>query len=305
MLAQRLFQTLAVLVGLAILAALPISALAQDGPEYSGSYALLIGVSEYDDDFWDPSVLPNVQRYLKDMREALSKDFRIVEVVNPKNTDLRNAIGKFLDTYGGRWSDNRLLIYFMGHGHTFFKEDPRNPGSKKYEGYLVSRNDVHVNSPQGERQFRTEAVPMSVVRDLARSIKAKHTLFILDACFSGGAIPAEKKEGEKEASLLSLDAESVVQVPPPESVVRVITSGDASQKVPAKSTFTESFVEAVTMAHVAAAADENGDGDLTGKELGKFLFWEVYRASGTKQTPYTSKLSGEGDFVFRVPRDKP
>lgn len=49
--AQRSFQALAVLAGLSVLA------LAQDGPDYPdhpGSYALLIGVSQYDHDFWRP-----------------------------------------------------------------------------------------------------------------------------------------------------------------------------------------------------------------------------------------------------------
>ena len=57
MMPQRSFETLAILVGLAVLAALPIPVLAQDGPdgpEYFGSYALLIGVGKYDRDFWKP-----------------------------------------------------------------------------------------------------------------------------------------------------------------------------------------------------------------------------------------------------------
>lgn len=298
MMAQRLFQTLAVLVGLAVLGALPMPALAQGGSdyaEYSGSYALLIGMSEYDDDFWEPSLLPKVPGYLEDMRKALSKDFGVVEVVsNLKNSELRKALERFLTTYGGEWSENRLLIYFMGHGHTLLR-DPRNPGSNEYVGYLVSRDDVPVNSSKGESRFRTEAFPMTAVQDWAfKYVRAKHTLFILDACFSGHAIPDEKNEGEKMDSLL----------PPAESIVQVITSGSAFQKVPAKSIFTESFLKAITTAN--ADADKNRDGHLTGTELGDFLFWEVTRASGGHQTPYTSQLvDGSGDFVFRVSGHNP
>lgn len=301
--AQRLFQTLAVLVGLAVLAALPLPALAQDGagyPEYSGSYALLIGVGKYDDDFWDPSALPNVQRYLEDMKEALtSQGFRDgdVEIVeDPKNTELREAIRKFLMTHG-RWSDNRLLIYFMGHGHTL-AENPRNPGINEKElGYLVSRDDVPVNSRRGESKFRTEAVPMSEVWNWAYKYKAKHTLIILDACFSGHAIPPDSLDDkdDTEESLWPSD-------PEPESVVQVVTAGNAFQKVPAKSMFTELLLDAITMARTGTDADKNLDGLLTGTELGNFLYWKVARASGGGQTPFTS-TTGEGEFVFRVPRD--
>ena len=304
MMAQKSFKMLVILAGMAVLGALPIQTFAQDGPdcrpdlnpavnsapEYSGSYALLIGVGKYDD-FWDPPLLPMVPEYLNDLKQALCKGgFDEVNVVpNPTNFELREELRKFMVEYGDRGSDDRLLIYFMGHGHSFPESDNR------YTGYLVSRNDGEVNSEEGKKKFRTEAVPMSAVGVWAsKLIREANTLFMLDACFSGHAIPDAKKKGKREASLL---------LPDPERVVRVITSGDASQKVPAKSTFTESFLEAITTEH--ADADKNGDGDLTGEELGRFLFWEVYRASSGKQTPYTSKLSGEGEFVFRVPRDNP
>ena len=217
------------------------------------------------------------------MRQALiGRGFNVTVVADPTNSELHQALSEFLITYGGRYSDSRLLVYFIGHGHMF-----RNANSGRDEGYLVSRNDVPVNSPQGERKFRTGAVPISMVRNLAESIQAKHTLFMLDAAFSGHAIPNE----EPGPSLY-----------PDEYVVQGIIAGEAYQMVPAKSTFTEAFLEAIT----TTRADDNGDGLLTGTELGSFLFWQVYRASSGHQTPHASKLSGgPGDFVFRVPRDNP
>lgn len=284
MMSGRSFKILAVVLGMAALGALPIPALAQDGPKYpgyTGSYALLIGVSQYDHKFWRP--LPNVPGYLDDIRQALiSKGFEVEVVSDPTNSELRQVLKHFMMTYGGTWPDNRLMIYFMGHGHAL-----RNADIGRYEGYIVSRDDAPVSSPQGKFKFLKEAVPMTKLWELARFIEAKHTLFILDADFSGHAIP-----GEKADPLLP---------PDPERVVRVITSGDASQRVPAKSIFTELLVEAIT----TARADKDGDGLLTGTELGYFLIREVTRASGGHQTPATSQLFGEGEFVFRVPRENP
>ena len=293
MMAQKRFQTLVVMAGVAVLGALPISALAQDGSEYSGSYALLIGVGKYDHGFWRPSVLPNVQRYLEDMKKALTnqgfRDDDVEIVPDPTNSELRNSLHKFLTNYGGR-DYSRLLIYFMGHGYSSYNSD-----KEVYTGYLVSRDDVPANSHDNGK-FEDEAIPMYVVRDWASKYitRAKHTLFIIDACYSGHAIPPGPLD----------DSESLLP-PDPEYVVQVVTAGSAFQKVLAKSMFTESLLEAITTARTGTDADENLDGFLTGTELGDFLHWKVARASGGHQTPYTSQLFGGGEFVFHVPRDNP
>ena len=299
MMAQEWFRTLAVLAGLAVLGALPIPALAQDGPvypEYSGSYALLIGVSEYDYyNSWKN--LPNVPGYLKRMEKALeSVGFDEVEVIqSPDRTALRKALDTFGSAYGKKWShfDNRLLIYFIGHGYRELLDEENN----EYKGYLVSKDDAPVSLPDGKSKFMKEAVPMTELWELAESIKAKHTLFILDSCFSGLAITSGR--------------ETFLLPPPPDRkdgknwdkpVTQVITSGNEKRRVPAQSIFTELFLEAVT----TARGDDDGDGFVTGTELGEFLNRVVDEVSQNYQTPYYVKLfGGEGDFVFRVPRDNP
>lgn len=137
---------------------------------------------------------------------------------------------------------------------------------------------------------------MMEVRDLAKSIEAKHTLFVLDACFSGHAIPPVVENGAKEDSIL-------LATPDPEYAVQVITAGDSSQQVPANSIFTRWFLKAITTAH--ADADDDRDGRLTGTELGVFLHKKISHVSGHRQTPYRSRFGGTGEFVFHVPRDNP
>lgn len=299
MMAQRLFQTLAILAGLAVVAALPIPALAQDGPdypEYSGSYALLIGMSEYDYyNSWRN--LPNVPGYLERMEKALELvGFDEVKVIeSPDRTALSNALDAFVRAYGEKWSnhDNRLLIYFIGHGYRELL-DERND---EYKGYLVSKDDAPVSSPDSKLEFLKEAVPMEKLWELAKSIKAKHTLFILDSCFSGLAITAGR-----ETILLSSPPDQNDRKNWGKPVTQIITSGNERRRVPAQSIFTELFLEAVT----TARGDDDGDGFVTGTELGEFLNRVIDEVSQNYQTPYYVKLfGGEGDFVFRVPRDNP
>ena len=35
------------------------------------------------------------------------------------------------------------------------------------------------------QQFATDAIPMSELQNIAESVSAKHTLFVMDACYSG------------------------------------------------------------------------------------------------------------------------
>ena len=82
---------------------------------YKESYALVVGVSEYEKGW---PTLPGVLKDVELVKYALEeKDFHVITVINPSFDALRNAIEKFIHSYGQQ-EDNRLLFYFAGHGHT-------------------------------------------------------------------------------------------------------------------------------------------------------------------------------------------
>src|SRR5688500_18729696 len=94
------------------------------GPEgqirelYSGSYALLVGVAQYQDRAaWSsldsiPDELGNLEATLK------AQGFGAVErVTNPTGAELRRAIDDFIGRYGFN-TGNRLFFFFAGHGYT-------------------------------------------------------------------------------------------------------------------------------------------------------------------------------------------
>src|SRR5262245_44545994 len=104
-----------------------------NGSLYAASYALLIGASDYDNkDAWDN--LPGVLTDLDEVGKALEKHGFIVEYLrNPTRQEFRNALDSFIDRYGFKY-DNRLLVYFAGHGFMRKREDQREVG------YLVMRD---------------------------------------------------------------------------------------------------------------------------------------------------------------------
>lgn len=75
---------------------------------YKGSFALVIGVSDYL--FWDK--LPGVKTDVPAVKAALEKHGFTVKTVEPKPTrgDILAAIQQFIDDYGIDY-DNWLLIY--------------------------------------------------------------------------------------------------------------------------------------------------------------------------------------------------
>jgi hypothetical protein len=122
----------------------------QEGQEvavYDGSYALLIGVSDYDDPkSWNPSDL-----------------------------EMEKAIKDFIRVHGAK-ENARLLIYYSGHGYS-------TDAGKFKIGWLVPRNAPHpLGAPEA---FRVTALSMRRINEYSEIIRSKHVLWVFDSCFSG------------------------------------------------------------------------------------------------------------------------
>lgn len=242
---------------------------------YSGSHALLIGVSRYVAGWPRLESIPGEMQKLR--LSLLAKGFNVVVVMDPDSKRMEGAFRKFIDDYGFDL-ENRLLIFYSGHGFT------RSVGGRQ-KGYLVP-----VDAPvptDDERGFLKKAITMSQVQTWARKIEAKHALFLFDSCFSGTifktrALPVPRHITDKTAR----------------PVRQFITAGSAGQEVPAKSVFLPSFIRAIE-----GAGDLDKDGYVTGSELGQYLHKTVL-AYNTGQTPQYGKINDpaldEGDFVFRL-----
>ena len=141
---------------------------------YQGSYALVIGVSDYQDNAWVD--LDSVPADVDAVRKTLERQGFIVQtVMNPTESMLRDHFEEFIDDYGYE-PENRLLFYYAGHGHTQERKG-------RQFGYLVPADapDPYSN----ERTFSKKALKMEQIRSWARQIESKHALFVFDSCFSG------------------------------------------------------------------------------------------------------------------------
>ena len=242
---------------------------------YKESHALVIWAGDYQ--HWDK--LKMIEAEAKEVAAALKRHgFEISMVGNPSGYRLRQTIQTFINNYGYA-SDNRLVIYFAGHGFTIKTTN---------KGYLVP-----IDAPNPAINYRNKPAFLKAALDMEQFIswskqsEAKHILFVFDSCFSGMIF--------KQRSSLTqpLYIESVMNKP----VRQFLTAGDSDQRVPEKSEFTPLFIRALE-----GEADMVRDGYVTGSELGLFLKQNLGEYTKT-QTPQFGTIRDpeldQGDIIFR------
>ena len=210
---------------------------------YNESHALLIGVSNYTKG-WPK--LPGVGQDVTAIKTLLEKQgFNVVTVNDPDREALLKAFDSFIERHGYN-PDDRLIIYFAGHGHTVKQ------AYGEEMGYIVP---IDAPNPNTDRNgFLSKALDMQTVEVYAKRIQSKHVLFVFDSCFSGSIFALSRAVPE------SISYKTI------KPVRQFITSGSAEEQVPDKSLFRDQLISALN-----GEADLNKDGYITGTELGEFL----------------------------------
>lgn len=255
----------------------PVLITTSEGEEvglYRESHALLIGVSDYQAGWPD---LPGVKKDVEIVRSTLEEQgFNVVMVNDPSRTELEQAFTDFINTYGQE-TENRLLFYFSGHGHTL------ELAYGDEMGYIVPSDAP--NPYEDESGFIATALDMQMIEVYAKRIQAKHAIFLFDSCFSGSIFS------------LSRAAPESISYKTAQPVRQFLTSGSAEEQVPDESIFRQQFVSALS-----GEGDLNSDGYVTGAELGEFLQEKVVNYSKGAQHPQYGKIRhatlDKGDFVF-------
>ncbi len=224
--------------------------------------------------------LPGVKTDVEVVSRALEKNGFEVEVVeDPTLDELEIAIEDFIFEKGAD-PENRLLIYYAGHGHT------KTLGYGGEMGYLVPA-DAPLPKKGRDIAFQRKVMSMQQIEVFAKNTSAKHVLFMFDSCFAGSVFLATRA------------APSYIEVFTEEPVRQFITSGSADQEVPDNSIFRRAFVDALE-----GSADFDKDGYLTGSELGTYIQKRTAEDWKGDLTPQYGKLQdpnlNKGDFVFEL-----
>ncbi|MBW2618509.1 MAG: caspase family protein, partial [Deltaproteobacteria bacterium] len=245
-------------------------------PNYSNSYALVIGINEYK----SASPLAYAVNDAKVIARVLTEDFSFPKdnvslLLDKKAT--RSAITKrFLSfAFGGAAINDRVFVFFAGHGLT----SPSRSGGEV--GFLVPYD--------GDQKNYASLIRWDELTRSSDLIEAKHILFLMDACYGGLAITRTLKPGAMRF-LKDMLLRSARQV---------LTAGKADEPVadyggprPGHSVFTGHLLEGLS----GEAADP--EGVITANGLMAYVHLKVSRDPNSKQTPHYGYLDGDGDFIF-------
>ncbi len=249
---------------------------ARVGKVYGKSIALVIGISKYA----HMTPLTGAVRDAKAMGEVLTDHgFEVTLLLDEEAT--ASQIKRLLTA--GRVEDigetDRVFIYFAGHGVSV-GEDHR------AMGYLMpvdAREDLAA----------ADGIDMEWLQRIFRiQYRAKHVMFVADACYSGlaistrGASPRAKNPG-----VLARLTDKPVRL--------ALTAGSAGQQAHEEGghgLFTYKLLNALR----GAADSGNRDGVVTSAELWAYVQTEVTQTAarkGYEQTPQFGR-EGEGEMLF-------
>lgn len=265
---------------------------------YSKSYALIIGNSDYDvqDD------LPKVKQDVQVVGDALvAQGFEVEPIVTDANgAGLRDTIAKFVDKVGYE-KDARVLIWIAGHGVTV-----------NGEGYLLGTDAPAIKGDSDDsilRDFYGASMPLRSFGTILREMRSLHVMLVLDSCFAATIFSSTRSSVTRARELEMRNPTR-----------QIITSGGPGQPVADDGKFARFFADAISGKATSKGknADSNGDGYLSGTELGFYL---AQQAETSLQKPQYGKLPSantrlpdyakgidvgrsnfeEGEFFFMMP----
>lgn len=161
-------------------------------------YALLIGVSEYDDKKnlkFLPNAVPDMESLKTNLETIYGFECKLLQ--NPKKADVVQA----LDWYEQNLTDkDRLLVCFSGHGER----------DEVGEGYLLLK-DSAIEGDEKYREYQ-RALQHSYLNRRLLMLKAHRIMLVLDSCYSG-IFENTMKSGERkdEAAYEGIPREELIR----------------------------------------------------------------------------------------------
>lgn len=227
-------------------------------------YALIMGVSEYDDD----TVVDLSGEPTKDaqaLADVLTTQYGFApgNVKILKNPTRKEINRNFYELRKKITENDNLLIFYAGHGN-YDEETER--------GYWMPSN---VNM-----EFEENIILNTEVVSHVKAIKSKHTLLIVDACFSGSVFKSRSYSKEEKSAIRKYSLKSR----------KAITSGTL-KTVPNKSVFIK---------YLLSKLKDNPDKYLpTSRLFGRIEEPIIFNSKNVPQQGVIHNTGHEGgDFIF-------
>lgn len=167
------------------------------------------------------------------------------------------------------------MVFFAGHGHTV-------TSIKGEVGFLVPSD--------GDSNDLSTLIRWDELTRGSDLIRAKHILFIMDACYGGLAVTRSFSPGAMRflRDMMQRISRQVLTAGKADEVV-----SDLGGPLPNHSVFTGHLIEALS-----GKAKDN-DGNLTANGVIAYVYQAVGSDASAQQTPHYGYLHGDGDLIFQ------
>jgi hypothetical protein len=245
---------------------------------YAASHALVIGINQYA----NASPLSYAVSDAEAIRDLLISDFgfpsanvRYLADTDATKQNIQKAFFRFTRDDVGL--DDRILVFFAGHGHTL-------TGSRGEIGFLVPHD--------ADMSDYSTFIRWDDLTKNTELIRSKHVLFIMDACYGGLALTRHTQPGSARflKDMMLRHARQVLTAGKADEVV-----SDAGGPLPDHSVFTGHLIEAL---QGKAASD---GGVITATAVMAYVYGKVANDRNSNQTPHYGHFDGDGDFIFKAP----
>ena len=172
--------------------------------------------------------------------------------------------------------DDRLVVFFAGHGQTL-------RGNRGDVGFLIPAD--------GNPDDLSSLIRWDDLTRNADLIPAKHILFLMDACYGGLALMRNPSLGTMRfmGNMIQRYARQVLTAGKADETV-----SDGSGVRPGHSIFTAHLLNALE----GGAA--TNDGIITANGVMSYVYDRVGRDEYSHQTPHFGFIQGDGDLIFNV-----
>lgn len=244
---------------------------------YEESWALVIGIDKYA----TVSPLGYAVSDAEAVRDALIENFdfpaqNIITLLNSEAS--KSAILRAFSTFTGPQVglDDRVIVFFAGHGHT-------RTGQRGEVGFLVPYDG---NPSDISSMIRWDELTRN-----AELVRAKHQWFIMDACYGGLAVTRGTAPGTARF-LKDMYLRRACQVLTAGKADEVVA--DSGGPLPDHSIFTGHLLEAF---QGKAASPE---GVITSNGVMNYVYGKVSNDKNSHQTPHFGYIDGDGDLILKA-----
>ena len=245
-------------------------------PKYGLSHALVIGINEYEH-------VPRLRhaqndaeefaRVLRERFEFTKNNLTILTDGDATRSEILRAFMKYTQD-GNVGSNDRIVVFFAGHGHTV-------PSHRGETGFLVPVD--------GDLSDLSTLIRWDELTRNADLIQAKHMFFAMDACYGGLALtrsPLPTGSMRFLRDMLQRFSRQVLTAGKADETV-----ADANGPRPKHSIFTGHLLDALE-------GGATSEGVLTASGVMAYVYRKVARDQYSQQTPHYGFFDGDGDFVF-------